>query len=141
MGLKQYVCNLYKELQIGKDVKFQNGFFETDDPEIQAKIERSSGFENHIHFKDALEEMERIGLQRQEETAGERARERRRILDEIAADEKAESRRRAKEKAKAEEERKEEKKVAEAQRRAAEAKAEEEELTEKKGSKKKGDIL
>ena len=71
--LKQYVCNFYKELQLGKDVKFRNGFFETDNPETQAQIESSQGFGVHIHFKDSLKEMERVGRERQEKEAAEKA--------------------------------------------------------------------
>lgn len=96
MALKQFTCNFYKELQIGKRVKFKNGFFETEDPGLQAQIEQSSGFGVHIHYKDSIEEMERIGRERQENTAAEKARKRKEFLDEMDAEEKAESEKSAK---------------------------------------------
>jgi len=100
--LKQYVCNFYKELQLGKDVKFRNGFFETDNPETQAKIESSQGFGVHIHFKDSLKEMERVGRERQEKEAAEKAERRIAVLAELAAEEEAEANRSESEKADAE---------------------------------------
>ena len=99
MSYRAYVCNFFKELQIGNNargIKFQNGFFETDDPEIQQVIETSQGFGVHIHLKDSLEEMERIGKERQEAAAGEKAKRKKEVLDEIAADDKAESDKKAK---------------------------------------------
>ena len=100
--LKQYVCNFYKELQLGRDVKFQNGFFETNDPKIQTKIESSQGFGVNIHFKDSLEEMARIGRERQETEAAEKAERRTAVLEELAKEEEAEANRLESEKADAE---------------------------------------
>ena len=91
MAWKQYVCNFFKELQLGRNVKFHDGFFETDDPIIQAKIESSDGFNVHIHFKDSLKEMERMSRDREEGVAADKARKRKEFLDEIAAEEKAEN--------------------------------------------------
>ncbi len=85
--LRQYVNNFHKQLQIGKHVKFDNGFFETEDPELQALIESNNAFGVHIHFKDTPEEMARLGLKRQEEEAAEKARKRREFLAEIKAEE------------------------------------------------------
>ncbi len=87
--LKQYVNNLHKELRIGRHVKFQKGFFETEDPLLQAQIEGTNDFGSSIHFVDSVEEMERIGRERQEGVAGEKAKKRKELLDEIAAEEKA----------------------------------------------------
>ena len=89
MAFRAYVCNLYKSLRIGKDVKFENGLFETDDTEIQGKIEASNGFGVHIHYRDSVEEMERIGRQRQEKEAADKARKRREFLAEMEAEENA----------------------------------------------------
>ncbi len=95
MSLKQYVNNFHKQLQIGKHVKFDNGFYETEDLELQALIESNNAFGVHIHFKDTPEEMARIGLKRQEGMAGEKARKRKEVLAEIAAEEEAEKQKQA----------------------------------------------
>ena len=85
--LRQYVNNFHKQLQIGKHIKFDNGFFETEDTELQALIESNNAFGVHIHFKDTPEEMARLGLKRQEDEAAEKARKRTAFLAEIKAEE------------------------------------------------------
>ena len=118
-ALRQYVCNLYKELQSGSKGKFSMGFFETDDPVLQAQIESTNGFGPHIHYRDSLEEMERIGREREEQTQGERARKRKEFLAEMDAEAKAKSKEKAVERTKtraAAEKQKEKKKLAAADR-------------------------
>ncbi len=73
--LKQYVNNLHKELQIGKHVKFRGGSFETEDPKLQELIERDNAFGSAIHFKDSIEEMERLGREGEEKAAEELTKE------------------------------------------------------------------
>ena len=96
MGLRQYACNLNKELQIGSRVKFVNGFYETFDLDIQRQIEGSSGFPHSIHYVDSVAEMERIGRERDEKESAERARTRERVLQEIAEEDEQERKRKAK---------------------------------------------
>jgi hypothetical protein len=100
--IKQYICNLWRNLQMGKNIRFVDGFFETDDPKLQAIIENNGQFGANIHFKDCEEEMERQGRIRREEEASRRASERKRILDEIAAEEQADVAQKTKDKAVAE---------------------------------------
>ena len=95
MALREYVNNLHKQLQIGKYVKFVGGFYSTDDLDLQKLIESNNAFGTSIHFRDSLEIMERRGREREEAAAAERAVERKRILAEIAKEEKEESERKA----------------------------------------------
>lgn len=94
--LRQYTCNRYKELRIGKSIKFENGFYETDDVELQELMEANDWFGVHIHFKDSIEEMERVGLERQEAVSGEKARKKAEFLKEMNAEERAEAKKAAK---------------------------------------------
>ena len=105
MAYKAYVNNFNKELQIGSNsrhIKFKNGFFATEDPEIQAKIESSQGFGVNIHFQDTLEEMERMGRERQEKEGAEKARKRKEFLAEMEAEEKVAAEAKIKEEVKVE---------------------------------------
>lgn len=111
MGLRQYTCNFHKSLMLGNKrdgmAQFADGYFETEDPRIQHMIESNNAFGTSIHFKDSVEEMERIGRQRQEKVAGEAAALRKKIMDEQAAEEKEQQKQKsAKAKAEAEAERK-----------------------------------
>lgn len=47
-----YVSNRFPSLKIGDRVAFQDGLFETDDPELVALIERNEWFGVHIHPRD-----------------------------------------------------------------------------------------
>jgi hypothetical protein len=49
---RAYVCNRFPFLKIGEAVAFHNGLFETDDPELQALIERNDWWGVHIHPRD-----------------------------------------------------------------------------------------
>lgn len=100
MGLRTYVCNLQKALHIGlstlgaeyrgKMVKFEDGLYTTDDPNVQALIERNDQFGSMIHWQDDVATMERRNLQTSEERANARSRERARLLQEIEEEEKVE---------------------------------------------------
>ena len=89
MALKIYVCNRWKSLQIGKDIRFAEGEFATDDPVLQSLVERNNAWGVQIHYKDSEEEMARQGRLKQEEEAAEKARAIQQHLDEEAAQEKA----------------------------------------------------
>jgi hypothetical protein len=52
MSLRKYVCNRFPNIKIGLAASFQNGYFETDDPEVQRLIETSSSFGVVITFQD-----------------------------------------------------------------------------------------
>lgn len=132
--LRQYVCNIWKGLQIGKHVKFRGGSFETEDPKLQELVERNNAFGSAIHFKDSLEEMERIGRERDEKASVERIKERKRVLREIADEEKAEADRRVAEKAEIEAADEERERLAEIQRRADDAEEAEQRRLEEDGS-------
>jgi hypothetical protein len=45
---KTYVCRTWPQLSIGGKVRFRNGLFETNDPEIQQLVEKAYGFGVHI---------------------------------------------------------------------------------------------
>ena len=55
-----YICNIWPQLKINvrcldgkvRRAEFQGGFFETEDEEIQAGIERNNGFGPSIHWQD-----------------------------------------------------------------------------------------
>lgn|SRR3990167_4555851 len=99
MGLRQYVNNFQKELQIGSNsngVKFRGGFYETEDPKRQELIETNDAFGVSIHFMDSVEEMERIGKVRQETEGADKARKRKEFLAEMEAEDKAEADRKEK---------------------------------------------
>ena len=86
-----YSCNLWKSLHIGapkgKEIKFEGGLFETDDEELQGIIESNDQFTVNIHWvDDPTPARERANA---EAKAAEEARERKRVLDEMAAQEKA----------------------------------------------------
>ena len=87
-----YSCNLWKGLHIGsglkdKSIKFEGGLFETDDEELQSIIERNDQFTVNIHWvDDPTPAREKASL---EAKANTEARERKRVLDEMAAKEKA----------------------------------------------------
>lgn len=83
MGNRVYICNLYKSLQIGRDVKFDGGRFETADPKLQALIERNNAFGSSIHWQDDVSIMEATGKQAAENAANSRARKRQELLDEM----------------------------------------------------------
>lgn len=95
MARRIYVCNLWPKLQIGKDVKFSGGMFETDKPDLQSLIEGNAAFGSSIHWQDTIAEMESASRQAEEETRNKKLRERERVLaemkaeDEAAAEEKA----------------------------------------------------
>ena len=93
---RAYVCNTWKSLQIGRHVKFQDGFFETDDPELQNEIEKNNAFGIAIHYQDTLEVMEARGRELSEQRAAEKARRRQELLDELAAEDRDERARLAK---------------------------------------------
>jgi len=49
------VCNRFKELRIGKEIKFENGLFKTTDPKVIAKIKKikaNDGWRVFIHLRD-----------------------------------------------------------------------------------------
>jgi|TARA_Y100000034_G_scaffold109441_2_gene140773 hypothetical protein len=46
------VCNRYKELRIGKEIKFENGLFKTTDPKVIAKLKANDGWLVFIHPRD-----------------------------------------------------------------------------------------
>jgi len=46
------VCNRFKELRIGKEIKFENGLFKTTDPKVIAKIKANDGWRVFIHLRD-----------------------------------------------------------------------------------------
>ena len=46
------VCHRFPELQIGADIKFQQGMFETDDPELWRQVEANDWFNVHIFPRD-----------------------------------------------------------------------------------------
>jgi hypothetical protein len=50
MSMKGYACNRFPQYGIGTKVKFNDGFFETDDPEVQKLIESHAWFGVHIGF-------------------------------------------------------------------------------------------
>lgn len=83
MGHRTYCCNLYKSLQIGRDVKFEGGKFETADPKLQALIERNNAFGSSIHWQDNVVIMEAEGKQKAELEANSRARKRQELIDEM----------------------------------------------------------
>lgn len=91
--LRSYTCNLWKQLTIGKDIHFQNGLFETDDPTLQDLIEGNNAFGVAIHYQDTLEVMEARGRELSEQRAAEKSKRRREILDELASEEREERRR------------------------------------------------
>ena len=136
--LKQYVNNLHKQLQIGKYVKFVDGFYETDDPKLQAQIEGTNAFGPSIHYKDSLEEMARLGREREEQGASERIKERRRITQEIADEKEAEVQSKAVARAQEEAEAEEQELLAEARREAEEAREAEEDADKGKSAENKG---
>ena len=124
MSYKSYVCNLWKELRIGPKVAFKNGFFETDDPQLQGLIERNNAFGSAIHFKDTEEEMARQGRVREEEASAKRAQARQAMLDEMKKEEQEDEKRkklRAEEDREKAEQEEEQRKIDEADRRNAEA--------------------
>jgi len=47
-----FVCNKYKELRIGKDIKFENGLFKTTNPNVIAKMKENDGWLMFIHPRD-----------------------------------------------------------------------------------------
>lgn len=99
MSAKIYVCNLWKELTIGKHIHFHGGEFTTDDVALQHLIESNNAFGSAIHFKDTEEEMARQARIKDEEQRAKRAQERKAILAEMEAEDKAEQDRIAQEKA------------------------------------------
>lgn len=100
MGARTYVCNLKKTLAMGlstlgaeykgKTIHFNDGLFTTDDPRIQALIERNDQFGTSIHWQDAVHAMEARNLQSSEEQANAKARERARLQQEWADEDAAE---------------------------------------------------
>ena len=46
------VCHRFPELQIGDDIKFQSGMFETDDEVIWQKLQANDWFNVHIFPRD-----------------------------------------------------------------------------------------
>jgi hypothetical protein len=46
------VCNRFPELQVGADIKFASGTFETDDPELWRQLQANEWFGVHIHPRD-----------------------------------------------------------------------------------------
>jgi hypothetical protein len=52
MALKRYVCNKYPFLAIGKTVKFNNGYFETENEDEQKLIESREYFGAYLFFCD-----------------------------------------------------------------------------------------
>lgn len=140
MALRQYVCNTWKKLQIGKYVKFKGGAFETEDQKLQELIEKNNAFGSAIHYKDSLDEMNRLGREREEQATVARAKERKRVLREIADEEKAESDKRAAIKAEEKETEEERQRLEESQRRADVAAEEERKhRTEGAGKSKRGE--
>jgi len=122
MSLRQYVCNTYKQLRIGKYVQFKEGSYETEEKDLQELIEGNNLFGVSIHFKDTIEEMDRLGKERDEKGAAERAAERRRIMTEIDEDERVEKERKADKRAEDQKEAEEEERVEKVKRAAAKAK-------------------
>lgn len=47
--VKGYVCNRYPQLRITKRIQFESGLFTTDDPELQALVEKNDLWGLHIH--------------------------------------------------------------------------------------------
>lgn len=83
-----YVCNLYRELQIGAKIKFKDGKFMTDDPVLQQQIESRGEFGASIHYQDGIEEMAREGRRIREEESALRASRRKALMDEVDKEEK-----------------------------------------------------
>lgn len=62
--MKQYVSPRYPSYSIGKDIRFVNGIFSTDDTELQAIVESNDWYGIHIL---PLDEMPVIPVPRVEE--------------------------------------------------------------------------
>jgi len=122
MALRLYVCNTYKQLRIGKYIQFKEGSYETEEKDLQELIEANNLFGISIHFKDTIEEMEKLGKERDEQGAAKRAAERKRIMTEMDEDERIERERKADKKAVDQAEAEEDERLEKIKRAAAKAK-------------------
>lgn len=89
MGTRDYVCNLWPKLRIGKFVKFVGGKFSTSDETLQKQIESNGAFGSAIHWQDSVEDMAARSRTSDEEAKNLKLRRQKEVLDEIAADKKA----------------------------------------------------